>query len=185
MNSSPWLAGASAVGRQSGSPCSSACAQCSLYSAPRLVLLPGASCTVLPTAPPTPSAPTLCSPHCAPAWCSPQPILVSQSGMEPGPLAVRMLSPSHWTTRDLPGIPIIESKNVSCSVMSNSLQLHDYTPPGSSVYGLLQAGILEWVAIPFSREPLNPGIEPQSPALQLDYLPSELAGKPIRMINQS
>ena len=83
-------------------------------------------------------------------------ILVSQSGMKPGPLAVRMLSSSHWTTRELPGIPIIESKNVSCSVMSNSLQPHDYTPPGPSVHGILQAGILEWVAIPFSREPSQP-----------------------------
>ena len=27
----------------------------------------------------------------------------------------------------------------------------DYSPPGSSVHGLLQARILEWVAIPFSR----------------------------------
>ena len=27
----------------------------------------------------------------------------------------------------------------------------DYTPPGSSVHGILQARILEWVAIPFSR----------------------------------
>ena len=27
----------------------------------------------------------------------------------------------------------------------------DYNPPGSSVYGILQARILEWVAIPFSR----------------------------------
>ena len=28
----------------------------------------------------------------------------------------------------------------------------DYSPPGSSVHGFLQARILEWVAIPFSRE---------------------------------
>ena len=27
----------------------------------------------------------------------------------------------------------------------------DYSPPGSSVQGILQAKILEWVAIPFSR----------------------------------
>ena len=26
----------------------------------------------------------------------------------------------------------------------------DYSPPGSSVHGILQARILEWVAIPFS-----------------------------------
>ena len=28
----------------------------------------------------------------------------------------------------------------------------DCRPPGSSVHGILQAGILEWVAIPISRE---------------------------------
>ena len=27
----------------------------------------------------------------------------------------------------------------------------NYSPPGSSVHGILQARILEWVAIPFSR----------------------------------
>ena len=37
------------------------------------------------------------------------------------------------------------------SVMSNSLQPHDCSPPGSSVHGILQARILEWVAISCSR----------------------------------
>ena len=27
----------------------------------------------------------------------------------------------------------------------------DCSPPGSSVHGILQTGILEWLAIPFSR----------------------------------
>ena len=27
----------------------------------------------------------------------------------------------------------------------------DYSPPGSSIYGILQTRILEWVVIPFSR----------------------------------
>ena len=31
--------------------------------------------------------------------------------------------------------------------------LMDYNLPGSSVHGILQARILEWVAIPFSRGP--------------------------------
>ena len=34
------------------------------------------------------------------------------------------------------------------------------------------------VAIPFSRDLPNPGIEPRPPALQADSLPSELPGKP-------
>ena len=41
----------------------------------------------------------------------------------------------------------------------------------------LQARILEWVAYPFSRDLPNPGIEPESPALQVDSLPNELWGK--------
>ena len=32
----------------------------------------------------------------------------------------------------------------------------DYTTPGSSVQGPLQVRILEWVAIPFSRESSQP-----------------------------
>ena len=44
--------------------------------------------------------------------------------------------------------------------------------------GILQARILEWVAIPFSRDLPNPGIKPKSPALQVDSLPSEPPRKP-------
>ena len=43
----------------------------------------------------------------------------------------------------------------------------------SSVHGILQARILEWVAIPFSRGSSQPRIKPGSPALQADSLPSE------------
>ena len=42
-------------------------------------------------------------------------------------------------------------KCVSCSVVSNSLPSMDCGPPGSSIHGILQARILEWVAISFSR----------------------------------
>ena len=41
----------------------------------------------------------------------------------------------------------------------------DCSPPGSSVHGILPARILEWVAVPFSRE--SPG-KPGSPALWAD-----------------
>ena len=40
---------------------------------------------------------------------------------------------------------------LSCSVVSDSLQPVECSLPGSSVHGILQARILEWVAIPFSR----------------------------------
>ena len=52
----------------------------------------------------------------------------------------------------------------------------DCSPPGSSVHGILQARILEWVAISFSRESSQPGIEPTSPAMQADTLTSEPPG---------
>ena len=32
----------------------------------------------------------------------------------------------------------------------------DYRPPGSSVHGILQAGTLEWVAMPSSRRATRP-----------------------------
>ena len=51
--------------------------------------------------------------------------------------------------------------------------LMDYSLPGSSVHGILQARILEWVAIRFSKGFPDPGIEPESPALQVDSLPSD------------
>ena len=43
--------------------------------------------------------------------------------------------------------------------------------------GILQATILEWVAMPSCRDLPNPGIKPRSPALQVDSLPSEPPGK--------
>ena len=55
----------------------------------------------------------------------------------------------------------------------------DYNPPGSSIHGILHVRILEWVAIPFSRDLPDSGIKPESPALQADSLPSEPPGKPV------
>ena len=40
----------------------------------------------------------------------------------------------------------------------------DYSLTGSSIHGILQARILEWVAMPSSRDPPDPGIQPLSPA---------------------
>ena len=38
----------------------------------------------------------------------------------------------------------------SCPALCNPI---DYSPPGSSVHGIFQASILEWVAISFSKGP--------------------------------
>ena len=59
----------------------------------------------------------------------------------------------------------------------------DCSLQGSSVHEVLQARILEWVAIPISRVSSNPGIEPGSPALQADSLPSEQQGSSIKVLD--
>ena len=40
----------------------------------------------------------------------------------------------------------------SCSTLSDPL---DYSLPGSSIYGIFQARVLEWLAIAFSEQYLN------------------------------
>ena len=48
---------------------------------------------------------------------------------------------------------------VPCLAAQSSLTLCnpvDYSLPGSSIHGILQARILEWVAIPFSRGSSQP-----------------------------
>ena len=58
----------------------------------------------------------------------------------------------------------------------------DCSPPGSSVHRILQAGILEWVAILSPGDLPDPGIKPRSLALQVEALSSELLGKPNNII---
>ena len=58
----------------------------------------------------------------------------------------------------------------SCLALCNSM---NYT-----VLGILQARILECVAVPFSRGSSQPRDQIQSPALRVDSLPSELPGNP-------
>ena len=53
----------------------------------------------------------------------------------------------------------------------------DYSLLGSSVYGILKAIILEWVAIPLSRGSSQPKDWIQVPTLQVDSLLSEPPGK--------
>ena len=43
------------------------------------------------------------------------------------------------------------SMTESLLVVSNSLQAIDRSPPGSSIHGILQARMLECIAVPFSR----------------------------------
>ena len=56
--------------------------------------------------------------------------------------------------------------------MFDSCDPMDCSLPGSSVHGILQARIVEWVAISFSRgssQESDPGIKLGSPALKADF----------------
>ena len=68
-----------------------------------------------------------------------------------------------------------------CSVAQSCLTLCNPVaciPPGSSVHGILQARILEWVAMPPPGDLPNPGIEPGSPPLPMDSLLFKPPGRP-------
>ena len=59
----------------------------------------------------------------------------------------------------------------ACSVMPDSATPIDCSPPGSSVHGILQARILEWAAISFSR-----GSSPPRDQTRISYMSPALAG---------
>ena len=83
---------------------------------------------------------------------------------------------------DLP----LHPSEVMCALVTQSCLTFcdpmDCSPPDSSVHGILQARILECVAIPFSRDLPDPGIEPRSPILQADSLQSEPLGKSLSLL---
>ena len=62
----------------------------------------------------------------------------------------------------------------SCLTLCNPM---DCSLSGSSVHGIFQARVLEW-PFPSPEDLPDPGVEPRSPTLQADALPSEPPGKP-------
>ena len=52
----------------------------------------------------------------------------------------------------------------------------------SSVHGILWQEYWSGLPFPSPGDLLNPGLKPQSPALQADSLPTDLQGKPIMEI---
>ena len=66
-----------------------------------------------------------------------------------------------------------------CPTLCNPM---DYSPPGSSVHGILQARMLEWVAMPSSRGSSRPRARTTSllhlPLWQVGSLPPAPPGKP-------
>ena len=63
-----------------------------------------------------------------------------------------------------------------CVTLSDSA---DRSLPGSSAPGILQAGILEWVAASCPRDLPDPGIQPTYPALAGGFFNTKLSGKPL------
>ena len=70
-----------------------------------------------------------------------------------------------------------ESVSRSCPTLCDPM---DSSTPGSFVHGILQARILEWVAIPSPGDLSDLGIKPGSPTSQADSLPSEPPGMTIK-----
>ena len=56
------------------------------------------------------------------------------------------------------GSVLVDWAVLSPSVLSDSCDPIDCNLPGSSVHGILQARVLEWVAVSFSRHLPNPGL---------------------------
>ena len=68
----------------------------------------------------------------------------------------------------------------SCPTLCNPLGC---SPPGSCVHGISQARVLEWAAIPVSRDLPDPGIEPGFPVLAGGFFTAESAkGSPTRFL---
>ena len=63
----------------------------------------------------------------------------------------------------------------SCPTLCDPM---DCSPPGSSLHGILQARIVEWIAISFSRGTSRPRDRTRVPTFQAGALPSEPPGKP-------
>ena len=54
-----------------------------------------------------------------------------------------------------------------CPTLCDSI---DCSPPDSSVHRILQGRILEWLPFPSPGDLPHPGVEPESPELQADFL---------------
>ena len=67
----------------------------------------------------------------------------------------------------------------SCPTLGDTV---DYSPPGSSVpEDFSRQEYWSRLPCPLPGDLPNPGVEPRSPALQVDSLPSEPPGKPINV----
>ena len=76
------------------------------------------------------------------------------------------------------GSVVVESENESLSHVQLFATPWSVACQAPLFMGILQIRILEWVAMPSSRDLPNPGIKPRSPTMRADSLPSEPPGKP-------
>ena len=90
-----------------------------------------------------------------------------------------MISEAKWALYD--NIHSIVGYVCVCSVVSDCLQPHGLKLPGSSVHGIFQAKVLEWVPYPPPGDLPDPGVEPESsasPALAGGFFTPAPPGKP-------
>ena len=76
-------------------------------------------------------------------------------------------------------IVCVHSVTQSCWTLCSPVNCR---PPDSSLSGIFQPRILEWVAIPSSRDLPDPGVKPTSsasPTLASGFFTTELPGKPL------
>ena len=76
-------------------------------------------------------------------------------------------------------------KVLVASVVPDSLQPHRLYPPDSSIHGILQARILEWIAIPFSRGSFQPRNQSWISCIAGKLFTSEPPGKPKHEVFQA
>ena len=81
--------------------------------------------------------------------------------------------------------PLINLLYVQVLVAQSCLTLRDpiCSPPGSSFMGFSKQEYRSGLPFPSPGDLPYPGIEPGSPALQADCLPSEAPGKPINLLH--
>ena len=110
--------------------------------------------------------------------------LLLRSRMGPGALCWEHRV-EHWNSTEVPRLGIStcfwscksEVKSVvaqSCLTLCNPMA---YSPPGSFIHPILQARYLSGLLCPSPGDLSTPGIEPGSPALRAESLPSEPPGK--------
>ena len=106
-------------------------------------------------------------------------LLPAPRGLKPEKMGVNCLILRPLQLVDLPSLSCVCAKSLQlCPALFDSM---DWSPPGSSVQGLLQARILEWIACPPPGDLPHPVIEPMSPvapALQVASLPLSHGGSP-------